>query len=180
MKPTHLVALATLAVAVSSCSGKPCSGNNCLGISGTYVVTYQPGLDCALWAYRPAPTSTMVISQTGSQVQVTLQPSIESPTHLLTGTLFEDGTILVTEAQLSPTLGIPAGQLSGSFTSAPGAFTFQGTLTFIQNTMSGASDAGPNNGCSATVNVNAQRTSASTVLVTQAFDGGSGDTDGGP
>jgi len=179
MKLTHLVALGALAAAASACGSKPCSGSNCVGISGTYVVTYTPSLDCALWAYRPAPTSNMVISQTGSAVQVTLQPSIESPTHTLTGTLYEGGNITVNEAPLSATLGIPYAQLTGAFSSSPGAFTFQGTLTFNQNTVSTVNDAGPDNGCAQSITVNAQRTGDSTVIVTQDVDGGLGPDDGG-
>jgi hypothetical protein len=171
------IAFLPAALALAGCGkSTPCTGSKCLDVAGTYLVTYRPALTCSTWAYQPPPSSSMVVSQSGSAIEVDLQPSTFTPAHIFRGTLDANSTVVASEAQPDPRLGLPFGQLSGAFSPGGAALVFQGTLSL--QTSGFAVDAGGGN-CIGPYGLDAQRESGGPPDA-GASDGGAPDAgDGG-
>ncbi len=163
----------------------PCaqSDGGCLPVTGSYYVVFDPAIQCYQWEQQIPSSSVMQATLSGSNLTLSLWPNTAS-THSLTGTLYDDGTIFVTESQLNVTIGLPYATVSGRFQGQGdgGANTPPFYLTGQLVLQGGAGEqagtpppGGAVNSCATAVSVSAQQQTSQVI----DLDGGALPTDGG-
>jgi hypothetical protein len=118
---TRLLLVAALGLLPSfGCSSQtPCGldGGTCIPIAGAYLFTLAETVNCPIWESHIPPSSIMVISQSGSALTAQIWPDTENP-HLLTGTLYNNNSMVLSESTQNQLLGIPYATINGTFTAA--------------------------------------------------------------
>lgn len=180
MRTRALSLVGLLALAACGQTQQPCSGSSCLSVAGNYTFVLGEGIGCSVWEKNASPTSLMQVTQgaTASQLSITLWPVTDDP-HYLTGTLYTNGSMTVSESQQSTLLQIPWATITGSFTSQGGQsggapYLFSGQL-LLQGGSTQSTTAGGTGGlaCQGTTTFKAVESA------TSSLDAGTDVPDGG-
>lgn len=111
------LALLSVLLPTAGCGNQtPCSGKGCLQIAGAYLFVLGEQVQCPIWESHVPPSSVLTITQSGSSLNATLWPDTDDP-HSLTGTLYSNNSMTLTESSQNELLGIPYATINGTFTS---------------------------------------------------------------